>query len=170
MKVFDAIKTRRSIRGYDGRSVEKEKLMKVLEAGRLAPSAKNLQPWSFVIVTDRSVIEKLGKAFNREWFSSSPIVIVACALLDEAWIREDGEEFWKVDVAIAIQNMVLQAWEEGLGTCWIGDFDEREVNGVLGIPKNVRAVSMFSLGYPAKLKDPISNRKPIDEIIRYDRW
>jgi len=170
MDVFEAIRTRRSIRRYEKKPVEKEKLLKILEAARLAPSAVNFQPWSFIVVTDPKVKENLKAAYNQDWFISAPVIIVACAFPERAWVRRDGEEYWKVDVAIAMQTLILAAWNEGLGTCWIGAFREEETKKALGIPPNVRVIAMTPLGYPAEQKGPVSNRKPLEEITHYDRW
>ena len=170
MQVFEAIRTRRSIRQYSSKPVEKDKLLKVLEAVRLSPSATNRQPWSFIVVTKPELKEKLREAYNRDWFVSAPVIIVACAHPDKAWVRSDGEEYWKVDVAIAMQDLILAAWEQGLGTCWIGAFREEEVKKALQIPDDVRVVAMTPLGYPAEEKGPVSNRKPLEEIIHYDGW
>jgi len=170
MDVFEAIRTRRSIRRYQKKPVEREKLLRVLEAARLSPSATNSQPWKFIVVTDPEVKESLRAAYNRDWFISAPVIIVGCALPDEAWVRHDGEEYWKVDLAIAMQSLVLAAWEQGLGTCWIGAFREEEVKKALGIPENVRVVAMTPLGYPAEEKGPVMDRKPLDEIVSYNHW
>jgi len=170
LDVLEAIRTRRSIRSYRDKPVEKEKLLKVLEAIRLSPSATNSQPWSFIVATDPKVRESLRAAYDRDWFASAPAIIVACALPEKAWVRRDGEEYWKVDVTIAMQDLVLAAWEQGLGTCWIGAFDEEEVKRALGIPGKVRVVALTPLGYPAEEKGPVTNRKTLEEIIRYDRW
>jgi len=170
MEVSEAISTRRSIRNYEDQPVENEKLLNVLEAVRLSPSATNAQRWKFIVVTDPEVKESLRSSYDRDWFVSAPIIIVACALPDEAWARHDGEEYWKVDVTIAMQDLILAAWEKGLGTCWIGAFDEKEAKRALGIPEHVRVVAMTPLGYPAEEKGPVSDRKPLEEIVRYNRW
>jgi len=170
MDVFEAIRTRRSIRRYLDKPVEEEKLSRVLEAARLSPSAANNQPWRFIVVTDPKVKERLRSAYNREWFISAPVIIVGCALPREAWVRRDGEEYWKVDLAIAMQSLVLEAWELGLGTCWIGAFREDEVKRALGIPDEARVVAMTPLGYPDEDKGPVTDRKPIGEIVSYNHW
>jgi nitroreductase len=170
MNVSEAIRTRRSIRNYLNKPIEKEKLLKILEAVRLSPSAANNQPWTFVVVTNLEARQNLRAAYDREWFISAPVIIVACADPDKSWRKFDGEEYWKVDVAIAMQDLALAAWEEGLGTCWVGAFREDDVKKALGIPPNIRVVAMMPLGYPAEEKGPVSNRKSLEEIIRYDRW
>ena len=170
LDVFEAVKTRRSIRKYADTPVEKDKLLKVLEAARLSPSANNNQPWHFIVVSDRSARESLLQSYTREWFVKAPVIIVACSYPDEAWTRMDGVNYWTVDSAIAVQNMMLVAHEAGLGTCWIGAFDEAKVKKVLAIPKEVRVIAMFPLGYPSEEKGEVTDRKSLDEIIHYDRW
>lgn len=173
MDVFEAIRTRRSIRRYESKAVEKEKLFKVLEAARLAPSAKNYQPWSFIVVTDSRIKNSLNdhlENFNRDWSISAPVIIVACAFPEKGYVRKDGEEYWRIDVSIAMQNLILAAWEEGLGTCWIAVFDEKKIKEVLGIPSNIRVIAMTTLGYPAEQKEPVTKRKTLDEIVHYDCW
>ncbi len=170
MDVFEAIRMRRSIRKYKPRPVEKEKLERVLEAGRLAPSAVNRQPWHFIVVTDPSVREALRASYGQDWFVNAPVIIAACADTDSAWVRRDGEPYWKVDVAIAFQNMILCATEEGLGTCWIAAFNEDAARKALKIPEKVRIVALTPLGYPDETKGEVTDRKPLKEIVHYEHW
>jgi len=170
MNVLEAVRNRRSIRLFENKAVDKEKLLKVLEAARLAPSAGNAQPWSFVVISDDNVKKNLRLAYDRDWFVTAPTIIVACALPEKAWTRRDGEQYWKVDISIAMQNLVLVAQEEGLGTCWVAGFDEKKAKNVLGIPRNVRVVAMTPLGYPAEQKGPVTERKSLEEIIHYEHW
>ena len=150
--------------------METEKLMKILEAARLSPSASNNQPWHFIAVTDKAIREKLFPAYNRDWFVNAPVIIVACATPSEGWSRQDGEDYWKVDVAIAMQSMVLVAHELGLGTCWIAAFKEKKAKETLGIPKEVRLVAMTPLGYSAEKKGPVTEREPLEKIVSFDHW
>ena len=170
MDVFEAVKTRRSTRKYKDTTVEKEKLSKVLEAARLAPSAANHQPWSFIVVSDKTIRQSLFSAYSRQWFVDAPIIIVACGFPDKGWRRKDGEKYYPIDVAIAMQNLILAAHEMGLGTCWIAAFDEKKVKKALDIPKNVRVIAMTPLGYPDEVKGPITERKSLEEIIHYNKW
>jgi nitroreductase len=170
LNVFDAIKLRRSIRRYKRKEVEKEKLIRIIEAGRLAPSATNSQPWHFIVITNPEIKKRLGESYPKDWFVNAPVIIVACADPSKAWVRSDGEEYWKVDVAIALQNMVLCAVEEGLGTCWIANFNEKIVKEVLGIPSGIRVVAMTPLGYPDEVKGEVHDRKPVEEILHYEHW
>jgi nitroreductase len=170
MKVFDAICLRRSIRKYKSDPVEKGKLERILEAGRLSPSAVNKQPWHFIVVRDPSVRESLRASYGQSWFVNAPLIIVVCADPSSAWVRRDGEEFWKVDAAIALQDMILCATEEGLGTCWIGAFSEEPARRVLKIPEKIRIAAMTPLGYADESKEPVSDRKPLKKITHYEYW
>ena len=170
MDVLEAIKTRRSVRSFQDRPVEQEKIDKILQAARLSPSAVNFQPWDFIVVQDPKAKEQLSKAYLRQWFTKAPAVIVVCATPKRAWTRSDGEEFWKIDAAIATQSMVLTATAEGLGTCWIGAFDEKKAKEALNIPGNVRVVVMMPLGYSAEKKEAVSERKALAEIVHYNQW
>jgi len=170
MKVFDAICLRRSIRRYKSDPVEKRKLERILEAGRLSPSAVNKQPWHFIVVRDHSVRESLRASYGQSWFVNAPLIIVVCADPSSAWVRRDGEEFWKVDAAIAMQDMILCATEEGLGTCWIGAFSEEPARRVLKIPEKIRIAAMTPLGYADESKEPVSDRKPLKKITHYEYW
>ncbi|MCW4022707.1 MAG: nitroreductase family protein [archaeon] len=168
MELFDAIKNRRSIRKYQDTAVEKEKIMKVLEAARLAQSAANRQPYGFVVITDKKTIKKISSATYQEWVA--PVMIVLCANPKESWVRKDKEEFWKVDAGLTMQNLSLAAYAEGLGTCWIAAFDEEKTKSILGIKNPIHVVTMTPLGYPDEKKGPITERKSIEELIHYEKW
>lgn len=168
MNVTEALETLRSIRKYKEKKVEEEKIIKVLEAARLAPSALNNQPWSYVVVQDKDTIEKLNYACNQTWFV--PAMIVGCVDPSQSYVREDGESYWKMDLAVSMHNIMLSAWEMGLGTCWVAAFSEKEVQEILGIPHNLRVIAMTPIGYPVKEKSPVSKRKPLEEIVHYERW
>lgn len=170
LDVLEAIRKRRSIRSYIDTPVEQEKLDRILEAARLSPSAVNFQPWAFVVVKDQACKEKLKAAYSRSWFAKAPVIVVTCATPEKAWKRSDAEEFWKIDAAIAHQDLILAATAEGLGTCWIGAFDESKAREALGIPANVRVVAMTPLGYPAEHPTAPSERKTLKEILHHDKW
>ena len=170
MNIFDTIRTRSSIRSFMNKPVEDEKLNAVLEAGRLAPSAKNLQEWRFIVVKDREVREKLAFAANAQMFvGEAPVVIVACAVTDER-VMSCGQLCYPIDVAIALDHISLAAIELGLGTCWIGAFDAEKVKEILAIPDDVRVVEMMPLGYPAYVVVKEKNRLPFEKIVKYDHW
>ncbi len=169
MEVFEAIQQRRSVRSYQDREVEEEKLKQVLEAGRLAPSARNLQEWKFVVVRDKELRGQLVEAANGQQFvGQAPVVIAACAPEHEH-VMSCGHPSHLIDVAIAIDHMTLAARELGLGTCWIGAFNQQKVRDVLGIPESVEVVELLALGYPADWPGA-KPRKRFDEIVSYDTW
>jgi nitroreductase len=169
MDVMTAIKTRRSIRAYKNEPIEDEKLEAVLEAGRLAPSARNLQEWKYVVVKDKALRDKLVNAANGQRFvGQAPAVIVACALQTDH-VMPCGELSYPVDVAISVDHMTLAAVEQGLGTCWIGAFRQDEVKKLLDIPEEVRVVVLLPIGYPDISPDP-KPRKSMEEMVAYDRW
>ena len=167
--VMTAIKIRRSIRHYKDTHVEEEKLDKMLEAGRLAPSAGNLQEWKFVVVRDKGTREKLAIAANNQKFiEDAPVTIVACATITD-YIMKCKQHAYPIDLAIAVDHMTLEAVEEGLGTCWVGSFDEEDIKKILGIPDNIRVVTLLTIGYPKYVPGP-RKRKRKEEIVIYEKW
>jgi nitroreductase len=163
MDVSTAIKGRRSVRFYKSQEVESDKIEKILEAGRLSPSANNRQEWKFIVVKNAETRKKLARAaMNQSFIGQAPVVLVACATESKA-VMTCGHPTYAVDLSIAFAYMLLQAYELGLGTCWIGAFSEDEVKSVLGVPKHVRVVALSPLGYPA-VEASARTRKSIDEI------
>jgi nitroreductase len=170
MNVFDAIRKRSSVRSFMNKPIEDEKLVAVLEAGRLAPSAKNLQEWRFIIVKDHKTRRKLAYAANAQMFvGEAPVVIVACAVTDEH-VMSCGQLCYPINVAIALDHISLAAIELGLGTCWIGAFDAEKVKEILAIPEDVKVVDMMPLGYPAYVVAKEKNRLPFEKIMKYEHW
>jgi len=171
MSVLDVIERRRSIRKYKEDPIPEDILRRVLEAARLAPSGKNLQPWKFIIVRDRSLKEELARASAGQFFmAKADLIIVACGFPDNCYARMGRYmKSWPVDVTIALEHLILQAQEEGLGTCWIGSFEEEEVKSILKIPKEVKVLALTPLGYPAETPS-FRGRKRLEEIISYDRY
>jgi nitroreductase len=169
MDVFAAIKQRRSVRAYKPAQVEEEKLKNVLEAARLAPSASNRQDWNFVIVRKKETKKKLARAaFGQSFIGEAPVVIVACGTEPEA-IMACGQPTSTVDVSIACAFMMLEAYEQGLGTCWIGAFNEDEVKKILKIPDPVRVVAVIPLGYPDEGPSQ-RERKDFNEIVCFEKF
>jgi nitroreductase len=170
MDVYEAIETRKSVRSFQEKDVEEEKLKRILEAGRLAPSARNLQEWRFVVVRDDLKRKQLVKAAaNQGFVGEAPVVIVCCAETDGRQMR-CGLPSFPIDVAIAIDHMTLAAVAEGLGTCWVGAFYPEQVKPILGIPDEVQVVELLPLGYPRDKAAVRKNRMPLSEIVRYDQW
>jgi len=171
MEFYEAVRKRLSVRSYKPDPIPEGVLGRILEAGRLAPSAKNIQPWKFIIIRDSEVKKALVPACRGQAFiAEAPIVICACALTEQAWKGMGG--YWTaeaVDVAIAIEHMMLAAAAEGLGTCWIGAYTEAEVKKVLAIPDNVKPIALTPLGFPTKEAKP-RPRKPLSEIVCHDKY
>jgi len=168
MTLMEAIKGRRSIRAYDSRPVEEEKIKAVLEAARLAPSARNRQKWQFIIVTDPQMKEKMFDACNNQpSVKQAPAVIVACGKDPGMMSCEQPVE--TIDVSIAFSFLILKAYEEGLGTCWLGNFNKDKIKSALGIPDNVSVVAVTPIGYPAENPDA-KPRVALEEIISRDKY
>lgn len=168
MDVFEAIRKRYSCRSYEARPIEQEKLARVLEAARLAPSAKNFQDWRFVVVTDSDTKAKLAEAANNQKFvGTAAAIIVACS--NSSHVMTCGQAIGPIDVAIALEHIALQAATEGLGTCWIGSFYPEKVRAVLGIPDDIAIIELMTIGYPADSRKP-PKREPIDKIVCYEKW
>jgi len=169
MDVFTAISQRGSVRAYKETGVEEDKLRKILEAARLSPSASNRQAWKFIVVKNRETRKKLASAaLGQSFIGEAPVVIVACGTETKSMML-CGQPAYTVDVSIACAFMILQAYELGLGTCWIGAFKEDAVKKILGIPEFVRVVAMFPLGYP---NQPLSQRfrKDLDQIVCFEKY
>jgi nitroreductase len=170
MTVYEAVRKRFSVRSYLDKAVEEDKLQRVLEAARMAPSGNNNQPWKFVVVRDPQLRARLAEAAaGQKFVAQAPVVIVACATRPDPIMMCDVPAY-AVNVAIAIDHMTLQAAEEGLGTCWIGAFSQQAVKDVLGIPEDAKVVELLPLGYPATPPPDAKSRKPLAEIVAYDGW
>ncbi len=176
MNVIDAIKTRRSVRAYSPRPIPTEVMARMRQALRYAPSAVNYQPWHFILVQDEAQRKQLAALCpDHGWMAVAPVTVVACALPAKAYPKMGGYfNTAHIDVAMALDHLTLAAAAEGLGTCWIGSFQEDQVKRALAIPAEARVVALMPLGYPATsdLLRPISDeqRKPESEIFSRDRW
>ncbi len=170
MNVTEAIKKRRSVRSYQDKELEQEKLERVLEAARLAPSAKNFQEWRFIVVKDKKTRKKLAVAANNQTFVGQASVIIVCCAETDNYIMRCGQLTYPIDVAIAIDHMTLKAVEEGLGTCWIGSFYEDQVKKILEIPEDIKVVELLILGYPVDKVEKIKHRLSLEEIVMYEKW
>ncbi len=158
MDFSELITLRQSVRRYDHRSIEKDKLMKCLDAARLAPSASNSQPWSFIVVDEPGLKEKVARAtyttivgFNRFALQAPVILVIVMEtpkLITELGIRIKHKEWPLIDIGIAAEHFCLQATELGLGTCMLGWFDEKKVKELLDIPAGKNVGLLITLGYP----------------------
>ncbi len=184
MDTLEAIETRRSVRKFLSKPIEPEKLQAVLNAARLAPSWANLQCWRFVVVEDPSVKGRISELSYVEAFfahrgyktnpaqkalAEAPVVIVACAEPGESGDMR-GQQYYLTDVGIATENLMLAAHALGLGSVFVGVFDEEGLGDLLNIPPEVRIVGLFPLGYPQEVGKGGPPRKPLDEIVYYGSW
>ncbi len=169
MDLFETIRNRRSIRKYHDQSLDPEDLNKVLEAGRLAPSANNRQEWRFVVVQDADMRQKLSVAACGQKFVAEASAVIACCTVESEKIMTCGHPTYAIDLAIVIDHMTLAAAALGLGTCWIGAFYEDQVRELLNIPESVRVVELMTLGHPAESPGP-RPRKSISEIVMHETW
>ena len=166
MDFYEVVRQRRSVRAYRTDPVEEEKLERVLEAARLAPSAANRQPLQFYVVRDKGLRARMLEAYSQQWFVDAPVIICACARPAEAWQRVDGKNYADVDVTIAMDHLILAATAEGLGTCWIGAFKPERLRELLELPPDLEPLAMTPLGYPDAQPSP-TPRKTLDELVDY---
>jgi len=168
MEFMDVVEQRYSVRQYQDRPVEEGKLLRILEAARLAPSASNGQEWRFIIVRDSERRRALVPiACNQAFVGQAPVVIAACAIGQR--MMTCGCQAEVVDVAIALEHIALAATNEGLGTCWIGAFHQDQAKALLGLPDGVAIIQLMTLGYPADNLRP-KNRLPLSEIRMDEGW
>ena len=169
MELKEVIKKRESIRDYEDKPIPQDKLLRVLEAARLAPSGSNRQPWKFVVVKDRKTRQKLAQAAEGQTFVGKASVVIAAVATIPELVMICGVPEYAVDLAIAVDHLTLAAVNEGLGTCWIGAFSQEKVCDILKIPKSCRTVALLPLGFPKQLGRP-KVRKSLDEIVCYETF
>lgn len=166
-------KKRYSCRNYLKVPVKDDDLAYLLEAGRIAPSAKNYQPWIFLVINDPVIREKANVLYHREWFKEAPVIIVFIADHQQVALRStDGKSYADVDVSIAIDHVTLAAADRGLGTCWIGSFDVIATKELFNLPDTMEPIALLTVGYPADKPDLQRHRirrKPISEIVRFNK-
>jgi nitroreductase len=160
---------RYSVRAYKPDPVENDKLHQVLEAARMAPTAANRQPFQLIVIRTKGRETELKRIYSREWFVQAPLIVCACSVPAQAWIRKDGKNYGDVDVAIMMDHMILAATSLGLGTCWIAAFDPKVAREALRLPDDVEPIVFTPLGYPADQPTP-KKRKPLSELVHHDNW
>jgi nitroreductase len=169
MDFQELIRVRRSVRGYKPDAIGEDVLFRVLGAGRIAPTACNLQPFALIVVTDPETRSRMKAVYARDWFCAAPVVLVGCAEPAKAWKRSDGWNAAEIDLAIVMDHIILAATEEGLATCWVCAFDEAKTKEILGIPPEVRVLAMTPLGYPDASPRPFA-RKRLEDLVHKEHW
>lgn len=173
MDTLEAINSRRSIRRYLDRPVEFEKVTTIIDAGRKAPNAGSLQDWTFLIVTERNLIKQVSTyAVEQYWIQTAPVLIIVCAVPEkhEMYYGLRGKRLYNIqDCAAAIENILLAATNLGLGTCWIGAFEEDKIRSLFGIPQDVRPQAIITLGYSDEVPGD-RNLMPMQNITFFNRY
>lgn len=169
MSFIDLAKKRCSIRNYKADPVPEDIINAVLEAGRLAPSACNIQPWHIVVVRDEKKRKALGQAYQQPWFWKAPVILIICTEPAVAWRRSDKKSYADVDGAILMDHITLCATDLGYATCWIGAFDPAVVKSTLHLPEGIEPLAMAPFGKAAEVGRP-KNRKNISEIVHLETW
>ena len=168
MDINQIIQKRVSVRSYAEAVPTDIQLNEVLEAGRLAPSAVNRQPWIFYAVRSQSALEKLFEAYPRDWFRTAHCIIVVVANHNESWHRgNDGKDHADIDIAIATDHMTLKATSMGLSTCWVCNFESLKVSQALNLPDYLEPVVMLPIGVAAKVEEKVKMRKSLEEVSRF---
>jgi nitroreductase len=170
MNIIELIRSRESVRNFDPeRPVSQDVLMQIAEAGRLAPSAANLQPWRFIFVSSCDKLQAVKGTYFRAWFADAPHVLIVVGDKDTAWKRQDGYNSIETDLTIAMDHMILAADCMGLATCWVGNFDYEQLRTILGLASTEVVFALTPLGYPKAgfEKKRLKNRRPIDEVVQF---
>ncbi len=170
MDFQELIRARYSCRAYRSDPVADDQLAQVLEAARLAPTADNRQPFRLVVIHTAGREQELQRVYGKDWFVQAPLVIAACGVPAENWVRkQDGKNYNDVDVAIVMDHLILAAADLGLGTCWIAAFDPAAARELLELPEGVEPVAFTPLGHPADAPRQ-KTRKNSGELVRYERY
>lgn len=163
MSIINVIRERRSVRNFLEKDIPDKLLMEILDAARWAPSSRNSQPWEFIIIRNKKTKKRLAELASYGWFIADAPVVIA--------VVTDPRKSYAhlIDGACAVQNLMLAAWEMGLGTCWIGTMDRKKAKELLGIPEELHLLTVIPLGYPKKIPRP-PPRKSLENIVYYEKY
>ncbi len=171
MEFYNLVAKRESIRNYDpSRKIAPDVLNRILEAGRLAPSAVNFQPWQFWVIASPEILKKVRACYSPPWFQEAPQILAVVGDINQAWVRKyDAYNSLETDLAIAMCHLVLAAENEGVATCWIEAFQPELLKDALSLKDNQRVFAITPLGYPKEgfVKRNDKQRKPLEEIVRF---
>lgn len=164
MDTFECIRKRRDIRSYLKKDVPDDVIRKIIEAGRLAPSAMNLQPWQFIVIKNKETLKELGEfCMSGRFVVQAPFAVVV--------VTDPVNKWHEIDGARAVQNMALAAWNEGIGCCWIGAIDREKVKEKLNIPRNLHVLTILPFGYPEEFTVKRKKvRKSPDEVFHWEKF
>jgi nitroreductase len=170
MNFLDLVKKRTSVRSYTLQAIEKDKIDYIIESIRLAPSAVNFQPWSFIIIEGNEKVRMISETYSRDWFKTAPVCIVACGNHETSWKRGDGKDHCDIDISIAVTHLIMAATEQGLGTCWVCNFDKEKCVELLNLPEHIEPIALIPIGYPTDANIFETNekkRKTVEDIVTY---
>lgn len=173
MEFIDLAKKRFSSRKYSPEKPDRDLLLSVLNAGRIAPSAANKQPWVFILVMDNESLKDLSACYDRDWFKSAPAAIVICGDHRQSWKRSDGKDHCDIDAAIATDHITLAAADNDLATCWICNFNKEKCAESVNLPDHLEPIVLLSIGYPLDSKETnrhTEDRKPLDKIVYFEHF
>ena len=171
MNFIELATQRSSVRNFESKPVEEKKLLYVLEAARIAPSAANFQSWQFIVVTEPEILKSIQTIYPREWLATAPAIIIALGDHKKGWHRKsDGKDFTDIDVAIAVDHLMLAAAEQGLGTCWICNFETEKCFDLFEMPENMEPIALIPIGYPVNHSKSEKNRVPIDRLVHWNKF
>lgn len=170
MEFDKLIRIRFSVRSFTNQKVDRKIILEILEAARMAPSAANFQPWHFIVITQPENLAEIQEVYPRTWFKEAPVCIVICSDHLQSWKRKpDGKDFADVDMAIAIDHLVLKATDLGLGTCWVCNFDAALARKKLQLPDHIEPLAIIPIGY-TKSEAPVKSRKALSEIVHWEKF
>ncbi len=170
MEFDNVIRHRYSVRSFTSEKVDRNFILEILEAARMAPSAVNYQPWHFIVITETENLAELHEVYPRNWFKEAPVCILICADHSQSWKRKsDGKDFADVDAAIAIDHLVLKATELGLGTCWVCNFDTLLTRKKFNLPAHIEPIALIPIGYTTS-ELPIKSRKPLSDVVHWEKF
>ncbi len=169
MSLDEIIHQRHSIRKYTTQPIDNQIVEQIIESARLAPSAVNYQPWRFLVCQSEHAKKAVYESYPREWFKAAPLYIIACGDRNESWKRScDGKDHMDIDIAIAVEHMVLKITDLGLGTCWVCNFNPQVIKEKLALEKNMEPVVILPIGYPQESETPVNKkRKPLEDIVSW---
>ncbi|QAT39657.1 nitroreductase family protein [Clostridium sp. JN-9] len=166
MDYFELVQKRHSVRAYKSTTVEREKLDKILETARLAPTAANRQGFKIIVISTEGKKEELKKIYNSNWFVEAPYVICICSIPEKCWVRRDNKNYSDVDAAIVMDHIVYAATALGLGTCWVGAFDVEAAKNILELDSSLHPIAFTPIGY--EKESPYRRmRRPLEELVIY---
>ena len=169
MEIMKEIKNRISVRNFKSQAINKDVISRILEAGRAAPSAKNRQPWRFIVIDNEELKNKIEKAaYSQEYVGNAGIIIAACSTNIE-YEMPNGQTSYPIDISFAVSNMMIQAEHEGLGSCVVTTYDEHEIKTLLTVPYSMRVVMLLLVGYTDD-KIIVRDRKPVSQISAFNHW